>query len=238
MAVAAELATKAAEANVNRWQVVDQSVHTLVDNQLRPGVDASRTDAQLALAKTQLYQAQQVEQNYLATLAALMGIAGTEIRLVPEPFVSLPSSDSLPDFSPAENPIARQQMADVQQIQAQEKVLGKTDYPRLLLQGEGFARGSKIPSNGSYIGSWNGLAPARGNWIAGITVLFPNVFDFKGLSAQKQMAKAHENSQRALYDKTIQCSRSNLFSRGSRGTITATAPRSFQTPRMTRKYAG
>jgi outer membrane protein len=204
MAVAAELATKAAEANVSRWEVVDQSVHTLVDNQLRPGVDASRTDAQLALAKTQLYQAQQVEQNYLATLAALMGIAGTEIRLVPETFVSLPSSDSLPDFSPAENPIARQQMAAVQQMQAQEKVLSKTDYPRLLLQGEGFARGSEIPSNGSYIGNWNGLAPARGNWIAGITVLFPNVFDFKGLSAQKQMAKAHENSQRDLYDKTIQ----------------------------------
>jgi len=204
MSVAAELATKAAQANLNRWQVFDQSVRTLVDNQLRPGVDASRADAQLALAKTQLYQAQQVEQSYLATLAALMGMAGAEIRLIPGVLVSLPSSDSLPNLAPAENPIARQQMATVQQIQAQEKVLTKTDYPRLFLQGEGFARGSEVPANGSYIGNWNGLAPGRGNWVAGITVLFPNVFDLKGLSAQKQMAKAHENSQRALYDKTIQ----------------------------------
>lgn len=204
MAYAAGLATQAAAANVNRWQVFNQSVHTLVENQLRPGVDASRADAQLALAKTQLYQSQQVEQNYLATLAALMGIAGTEIRLIPGDLVSLPSSDSLSSLAPSENPLARQQMATVQQIQAQEKVLSKTDYPRLFLQGEGFARGSEVPANGSYIGNWNGLAPARGNWVAGITVLFPNVFDFKSLSAQKQIAKAHENSQRALYDKTIQ----------------------------------
>jgi outer membrane protein TolC len=95
-------------------------------------------------------------------------------------------------------------MATVQQIQAQEKVLSKTDYPRLFLQGEGFARGSEVPANGSHIGNWNGLAPGTGNWVAGATVLFPNVFDFKNLNAQKQIAKAHENSQRALYDKTIQ----------------------------------
>lgn len=159
MAVAAELATKAAEANLNRWQVFNQSVHTLVDNQLRPGVDASRADAQLAMAKTQMYQAQQAEQSALANLAALMGMAGTEIQLDPGSFVSLPSSDALPNSAPGENPVARQQMANVQQMQAEEKVLSKTDYPRLFLQGEGLARGSEIPANGSYIGNWNGLAP-------------------------------------------------------------------------------
>lgn len=204
MAVAAELAKKAAQANLDRWRVFNQSVHALVDNQLRPGVDASRADAQLALAKTQLYQAQQVEQVSLVMLAALMGMAGTEIRLEAGVLVSLPSSDSLPNLAPAEHPIAREQMATVQQIQAQEKVLSKTDYPRLFLQGEGFARGSEVPATTSYLGNWNGLAPGRGNWAAGITVLFPNVFDFKALSAQKQIAKAHESSQRALYDKTIQ----------------------------------
>lgn len=204
IALAAGLGTRAAQANLNRWQVFNQSVHTLVENQLRPGVDASRADAQLALAKTQLYQAQQMEQSSLATLAALMGMAGMDIRLIPESLVSVPLSDSLPNPPAAENPIAREQMVTVQQIQAQEKVLSKTDYPRLFLQGEGFARGSEVPANGSYIGNWNGLAPGRGNWVAGVTVLFPNVFDFKGLSAQKQIAKAHENSQRALYDKTIQ----------------------------------
>ena len=64
-----------------RWQVFNKSIHVLVDNQLRPGVDASRADAELARAKTQLYQAQQAERVALDTLASLMGTAGSEIQL-------------------------------------------------------------------------------------------------------------------------------------------------------------
>jgi outer membrane protein len=204
-ALGAHQAAVAAQANVDRWQVVNRSVHTLVDNQLRPGVDASRADAQLAVAKTQLYQAQQAEQVALVTLAALMGTAGTDIKLNAGKLLEAPPVETLPNLSPAENPLARSQMASVRQTAAQEKVLSKTDYPRIFLQAEGFARGSEVP-NGSApsIGNWNGLAPARANWIAGVTITFPNVFDFKALGAQKQMAKANENSQRALYDKTIQ----------------------------------
>ncbi len=202
--LAAQQAVTAAQANVDRWQVFNRSVHTLVDNDLRPGVDASRADAQLAMAKTQFYQAQQAERAALATLAALMGAAGSDLRLNPSKLLDLPPVESLHNLDPADNPIARDQMATVREVQAQEKVLSKTDYPRIFLQTEGFARGSEVPNNGSIIGNWNGLAPGRGNWVAGLTVTFPNVFDFKALSTQKQIAKANENSQRALYDKTIQ----------------------------------
>lgn len=204
MALASHQAVRAAQANVSRWEVFNKSVHTLVDNTLRPGVDASRADAQLALARTQLYRAQQAEQVTLATLAALMGNAGNELQLDGGSLLTLPPDDSLPNLTPATNPIAQDEMAAVRQIQAQEKVLSRTDYPRIFLQGEGFARGSEVSSNGSIIGNWNGLAPGGGNWVAGITITFPNVFDFKALSSQKQIAKAHENAQKALYDKTVQ----------------------------------
>jgi outer membrane protein TolC len=40
--------------------------------------------------------------------------------------------------------------------------------------------------------------------VAGITVTFPNIFDLKALSAQKQIARANEHKQQAIYDKTIQ----------------------------------
>jgi outer membrane protein len=202
--LARERAVVAAQANVDRWQTFNQSVHTLVDNALRPGVDASRADAQLALAKTQLYEARQAEEAAAATLAALMGSAGTQISLDTGRLLDPPPADSLPNLEPADNPLAKDQMATVRQVQAQENVLSKTDYPRIFLQAEGFARGSEVPNNGSIIGNWNGLAPARGNWIAGVTVTFPNVFDLKALSAEKQMAKANERSQQAAYDKTIQ----------------------------------
>jgi outer membrane protein TolC len=194
----------AAQANVERWQVFNQSIHVLVDNTLRPGADASRADSQLAVAKTQLYEAQEGEEAALATLASLMGAAGGEPRLDAGKLLEPPPANSLPSLTPSANPLAQDQMASVRQVQAQEKVLNRTDYPRFFLQAEGFGRGSEVPNNGSIIGNWNGLGPARGNWIAGFTITFPNVFDFKALSAEKQMAKANENSQQALYDKTIQ----------------------------------
>jgi outer membrane protein TolC len=203
-ALATHQAAVAAQANVDRWQVFNQSVHTLVDNALRPGADASRADAQLALAKTQLYQAQAGEQAALATLAALMGMAGSAVQLDAGKLLHLPPVDSLPSSAPADHPLARDQMAAVRQVQAKEKVLSRTDYPRIFFGAEAFGRGSEVADNGSIAGNWNGLLPGRGNWVTGLTITFPNVFDFKALSAEKQIAKANERSQQALYDRTIQ----------------------------------
>ena len=73
LAVANRQAALAAQANVDRWQVFDKSIHVLVENELRPGADASRADAELARAKIGYYKAQQAERATLDTLAALMG---------------------------------------------------------------------------------------------------------------------------------------------------------------------
>lgn len=204
LAVANQQAVAAAQANVDRWQVFNNSIHVLVDNQLRPGVDASRADAELARAKTQLYQSQQAERMALDNLVALMGTAGTEIKLDPGRLLNPPSTDSLPDLSTAEHPLARDQMAAVREVQAEEKILQKSNYPRLFLQAEVFGRGSEVPNNGSIIGNWNGLAPGRENWVTGITILFPDVFGFKARSTEEQISKAQERSQQARYDQTIQ----------------------------------
>ena len=203
-ALSAGQALTVAQANVDRWEVFNRSVHTLVDSTLRPGADASRADAQLALAKTQLYQAQESEQVASATLAALMGMAGAEIKLDIGRLLNPPPVDSLPSLAPANNPLAQDQMAILRQTEAQEKTLSRTDYPRLFLQAEALGRGSGVLNNGSILGDANGLGPARGNWLAGITITFPNVFDWKALGAEKQMAKANERSQQAAFDKTIQ----------------------------------
>jgi len=203
LALANHEAVGAARANVDRWQVVDRTVHVLADNELRPGADASRADAELAHAKTQLYQTQQAERTALDTLAALMGAAGNDIQLDGSRLLQ-PPGRALTDLPAVEHPLAREEMAAIRQAQAGEKVLQRTDYPRLYLQAEGFGRGSEIPNNGAIIGNANGLEPARGNWIAGVTVLFPDVFSFKALSAEKQMAKADERAQEARREQTIQ----------------------------------
>jgi outer membrane protein len=204
LAVANQEVAVAAQANVERWQVFDKSIHVLVDNELRPGADASRADAELARAKTRLYQAQQTERVDLDTLASLMGAAGTEIQLDRGPLLNLPQKASLLESPATDHPLARDQMVSVRQIQAEEKTLRRSNLPRLFLQGEAFARGSEIPNNGSIIGNWNGAAPGRGNWVAGITILFPDVFAFKARNAEEQISKASERSQQARYDQTVQ----------------------------------
>lgn len=203
-AVADQQTVRTARANVERWQVFDKSVHVLVDNQLRPGADASRADAELARARTELYESQQAERVALDTLAALMGAAGTAIQVDSGRLLSSPASESLPAAAVSQHPSAQDQMAAVRQVQAEEKVLQRTDYPRLYLQAEALGRGSEVPNNGSIIGNGNGLAPARGNWVTGISILFPDVFGFKARGAEEQIAKADERSEQARYDQTIQ----------------------------------
>lgn len=194
----------ATQANVDRWQLFDKSIHVLVENELRPGADASRADAELARAKIEYYKAQQAERAALDTLASLMGEAGKEIQVDGSRLVDLPQTSSLLETSASDHPLARDQMASVRQIQAQEKILQRSDYPRLFLQAEAFGRGSEVPNNGSIIGNWNGAAPARGNWLTGVTILFPDVFAFKARSAEEQISKANERSQQAHYNQTIQ----------------------------------
>jgi outer membrane protein TolC len=203
-AAAAQQAVAATQAEVDRWQVFDQSIHRLVDSTLRPGVDASRADAQLAQAKIRFIQAQGSQQQMLARLAALMGAAGSQIQLDAARLLAAAPTGSVPNANPSTHPLAEDRMAVVRQTQAQEKMLDRADYPRVFLQAEGFGRGSEVPNNGSIVGNGDGLFPARGNWIAGVTVTFPNVFDFKALSAQKQISKANEKAQQAQYDRTLQ----------------------------------
>lgn len=205
LAVANHQVVLAAQANVDRWQVFNKSTHVLVDNELRPGADASHADAELARAKTRLYQAQQAAHVSLDTLASLMGAAGAEIQLDADALLNLPGKASLLDESPvSDHPLALDQMISVRQAQAEEKTVQHGNYPRLFLEGEAFGRGSEIPNNGSIIGNWNGAAPARGNWVAGVTILFPDVFAFKARSEEEQISKANEHSRQAHYDQTIQ----------------------------------
>jgi outer membrane protein len=195
---------QAAQANVDRWEVFDKSIRVLVENEMRPGADASRADAELARAKIQLYKARQAERVALDNLASLMGMAGSEIRLDGTSLASLPQTASLLESSISNHPLAQDQLSSVRQAQTQVKVVQKSDYPRVFLQAEGFGRGSGVPTNGSIVGNWNGAAPARGNWVAGVTVLFPDVFAFKARSTEEQISKANERKQQAHYEQTIQ----------------------------------
>ena len=78
--VAAQETVRAAQAGVDRGQVLAQTVRAQADAQLRPGADASRAEAELAAARTQLAQAQQAEEVARALLAQFVGYSATTNR--------------------------------------------------------------------------------------------------------------------------------------------------------------
>ena len=84
-----------AKANLERREVFANSVRVLVTNELRPGADASRANAELAVAQTQLIQAEQARAVGRAVLAELLVIPDDEISIDPGSILGTP-----PDASP------------------------------------------------------------------------------------------------------------------------------------------
>jgi outer membrane protein TolC len=202
--ITAQQLVAAAKANVERWQVFDRTVQVLVQQELRPGVDASRAEAELAVARTRLFRVQAEEQQAQAILASLMGAAGASFQVEPHPLLAPPPADSLPPSTPSAHPLAVDEQASVEELRAKERVISHTDYPRLFVESEAFARGSGANPDGTAAGGVKGLGFDRGNWLAGISVVFPNLFDFSARRDQKRMAEAQERSQEARYQQTLQ----------------------------------
>src|SRR5207253_5904364 len=88
--LAAEESVRAAQANVARLQVFGNNVRTLVQNQLRPGADQSRADAELAVANNQLSQAVQIAEVARASLADAVGAAGAAFELAAGVLTAVP----------------------------------------------------------------------------------------------------------------------------------------------------
>src|SRR5215469_10579778 len=138
---AAQQQVKAAEADVDRRQVLATSVHALVKEELRPGADASRADAELAAAKIQLIRSQQVEREGEATFAELLGISGTKVAINIDSLLEAPPSPYASQSPLADHPAAQVANSTVFETRAKEKVLSKSYYPRFNLQGSFSGRG-------------------------------------------------------------------------------------------------
>jgi outer membrane protein len=200
--VAAQRAVSAAQADLDRRDVLARVIHTLVDNELRPGAEGSRIDAERAAASTRLIQAQ-------ASLTLAQSALGRVIGLKNGPITI--DAGHLFDGMPADlgntpanvHPLAVVRQTAVDAAKAQEDVLARTDRPRLYLQSSVFARGSGANANGELDGSVNGLGLERANWAAGVQLVLPNLFDLSSLHARRAGAAATERAEAARYDEAI-----------------------------------
>jgi outer membrane protein TolC len=210
IALAAEQSTRAAQAAVDRMQVFLGSVRVLVEQQLRPGVDVSRAEAEIAALRNQLIQSQQNLSIARINLSEAIGQAGAAATLDSTPFLDLPpvtpplpGEQTLPrppDFGL--HPMLRVQAAAIETVRAREHALDRAYVPRFNLQTAFFGRGTGARLDGTFDNS-RGWYPNSGNWAVGITITFP-AFDFFGLRARRRIEENNERAERARYDQTLQ----------------------------------
>ena len=201
--LAGQQTVKVAQAAVERAKVLDQVIEVLVKNQLRPGADASRARAELALAQTQLIQAEEALDVGKALLAQLLGVTPQSIQVEPGPLLQPPHEPRGLDVPPAQHPSAVTQNAAIEQVKAREGILNKSYFPRFNLQATSYARGTGIQPDGLTEGGASGLAPNIQNWAIGMTVTFP-AFDLPTIRARKQIEHYNERTEIARYDQLVQ----------------------------------
>lgn len=199
----AQQAIHSAQADVDRREVFSRSVHVLVQNQLRPGAEASRADAELAAARIGLIQARTNEKVSLATLANLLGVAADALQLDAGPLIQRTPTIATETTNVAANPVAAAENGRVQQAAAQVRELDRSYYPHFNLQSGISARGSGANGDGTVSGGTSGLGLERENWVVGLTATFP-VLDFFSIRARKQVASANERAESARYQQTLQ----------------------------------
>ena len=192
---AAEQTIVAARAGVERARILSEVIGTLAKNELRPGADASRSQAELALAQNLLIQAEQARDVARAGLAQLLGVVPSSITIQSAPLLDAPLSAEVPPgtATAAQHPLAVAGQAAVTEIKAREKALNSSYYPRVYLQGADYARGTGIAPDGRTGGAASGLGPNIQNWGIGMAVTFP-LADLPGLKARKEIERAHERN--------------------------------------------
>jgi outer membrane protein len=198
-AAAAERAVVAAQADAERRDTLARIVRALVDNQLRPGAEASRADAERAAAQTRLIQTRQAAALARLTLTRALGEM-TSVDIDASDLVDRLPAGEIGDVPAASHPLAQAHQASIDAARAQEAVLARTDLPRVYLQSSVFARGSGAHPDGRLDGGADGLGLQRANWAAGVQIVVPNLFDFSSLRARKAAAAATERAESALLE--------------------------------------
>jgi outer membrane protein len=186
--------------------VLARAAHTLVDNQLRAGVEASRADAELAAARTRRAQAKQILIAAEAALGRVLGVeagratvrASSLLDVVPPPPPPSPGASAA-----TPHPAVQAGQASVDLARAREGVLARTDLPRLYLQSSVFARGSGANPDAPFDTGFDGFGFDRANWAAGVQIVIPNLFGFASLRARRAAASSLREAESARYDEAV-----------------------------------
>ncbi len=203
----AQQTVDAMKGNVERRQVFADTTSVLVKSGLRPGVDASRAQAELAMARTQLIQAEQAQEVARATLAEVLGVAGEPIVIAVEPLLNLPVEPPVSEAAPWTHPLAIAQKATADVFRKRAEALNRAWVPRVDLIIMFFGRGSGWDRQGNRegggLGNFDGFLPDVPNYAGGLMMSFA-LMDFASIRAKRAMERQNELAELAGYEQVLQ----------------------------------
>jgi outer membrane protein TolC len=199
--LAAEQMVKSAQASIARGKALETAVSALVKAELRPGADAERTRAEVALAETQLIQAEQAVAVSRAALAQLLGISPGEVDAAAGKLLNTPPEVELAGDVSA-HPAAQEQNVAIEEVKARQTALDRTWYPKFALQGAAYARGTGAFPDGTTGGAASGLGPNIHNWGLGFTMTFP-LLEQPAIKARREIEVHKERSEAARLDQVL-----------------------------------
>jgi outer membrane protein TolC len=199
----------------------------LVDNQLRPGADGSQADAQLAVARNQLIQAQTQVALRRAVLAEFLQVPTEQLAINAAEILGGVPADDLEAKSAALHPSVLEEKALSLEQLAQKRVLDRSYVPSFSTLGAVSGRGAGTGLTGQFPGGTAGLAPDTFNWAVGVQVTF-SAFDYFGLHQQKSIQDAKIEAERAKYDLSL--SNVSMASEQARATLAGARQVAVNTP--------
>jgi outer membrane protein TolC len=193
----AQETVRAASANVDRAQVLVTMTKPLVDQNLRPGVDLARAQAELANAHTQLARAEQTREVRRAQLSESVGKTGLRVDILAGALMEAPTdSPSSPSHVDGHPAVVQASAAAARLAEARRQV--EVEYlPRLDIVAAIWARGS------GFLGSpASGLGPDIPNWAAGAVATW-SILDIPTIRARAQTAQATYEASIARHDEVV-----------------------------------
>jgi len=184
--IARDEGMKAAHAGVDRARVFVTIVKAAVDQNLRPGADLSRAQAELSLAETALVRAESASHVSLAQLAEALGAPDPLPAPQAGKLLGLPPRPTLASAPPASDPRIVAATARVDAGKARKTVIETGTLPRLALVGALWGRANGNDPGGLQLA---GLVPDVPNWALGVAVAWP-VFAGKLVGPQARASAA------------------------------------------------
>jgi outer membrane protein len=182
---------RSARASVERAKTFSVVVKSLVDQSLRPGADAARVVAVVALAETQVARAEEVEAVRRAELAEAMGEPNDAFDVDPGGLLR-PVEEPGPWIAVvpvATHPLVQERVALVARSRAFARAVHLEYLPRLDLVASLWARGSGSYPGGVDLGSMTGVVPDTPNYAVGLIVTWP-LLNWPSIAARSRAADA------------------------------------------------